>query len=362
MISLNRKQSIIAVFAIATLIYSCTWIYKRSYTVYLDDARVASNIIVISSKVPGWITDLPIHSGQRVKQHQLLASIDSRQTELALQTIDLKIANKKLSIERAKTQQQLVGDRVKNQRQSSQASLESTQAALQKADSVLQSAQLDFDRSKSMWAKKLISGQRWDAAKLTRSKATHAYSEAKAQLHFQQSELQKSVAALKEQEIQIKTLEILQREMQLLEVEKHNTKIQLSDRTIRSPVKKAVIDKTFVHAGEYVLPGRRMLLLHDPADIWIQANARETEIRHIKPGAKAQVTIDAYPGEVFDAVVERLDHATTSQFALLPDPNPSGNFTKVTQRLSLRIAIQQKDDLLKPGMMVEVEIDTRDPE
>jgi membrane fusion protein (multidrug efflux system) len=361
MIRLTRKQSLLTLLTIVLLVVSAFWIYKRSHTVYLDDARGASNIIAISSKVPGWIVKLPISSGQKIEQGELLANIDARQTELALEAIELKIANKQLSIERARPQQQLVGDRVNNQRQSREAALESTKAALNKSESVLESAKLDFDRSKSMWQKKLISAQRWDAAKLIRSKATHAHSEAKAQLHFQQSELKKAIAALKEQEIQIKTLAILQREMQLLEVEKHNTQIQLSDRTIRSPLKNAVIDKTFVHAGEYVLPGRRMVLLHNPADVWIQANARETEIRHIKPGAKARVTVDAYPGIVFEAVVERLDPATTSQFALLPNPTPSGNFTKVTQRLSVRIAIQQKDDLLKPGMMVEVEIDTREP-
>lgn len=361
MIRLSRKQILIAVVAVPVFIYLCFWLVKRSHTVYLDDARIASNIIAISSKVPGWIVQMPISSGQLVDKNTKLANIDARQTQLALQTIDLKIANKKLSIERGKTQQQLVGDRVNNQLNSREAALDSTKAALQKADSVLQSAQSNYDRSKSMWSKKLISAQHWDQAKLSLSKSTHAYSEAEAQLHFQESELQKATAALNEREIQIKTLEILQRELELLAVEKHNTQIDLSDREIHSPLNNAVIDKTFVHAGEYVLPGRRMLLLHDPQDIWIQANAKETEIRLIKPGAKAKVYIDAYPGREFDAVVERLDHATTSQFALLPNPNPSGNFTKVTQRLSLRIAIKQEDNLLKPGMMVEVEIDTRQP-
>ncbi|MCV6627026.1 MAG: efflux RND transporter periplasmic adaptor subunit, partial [Cellvibrionaceae bacterium] len=302
---------------------------------------------------------LPISSGQRVDQQTILAKMDARQTELSLRTIELKIANQKLSIERAQTQLQLVTENVDNKYKSAIAAVERAKASLKKAKSVLDAAQNNYDRSASMWQKKLISAQRWDAVKLDLSKSRHAHDEATAALHQIESDNSRAKAALQERTIQTKTLEIAQRQLELLEVEKNNTLIALSDREIRSPLETAVIDKTFVHAGEFVPAGRRLLMLHDPNDIWIQANVKETQVRHIRVGAKAKVSVDAYPDETFAATVERIDHATTSQFALLPNPNPSGNFTKVTQRLSLRLGIEQRDGLLKPGMMVGVEIDTR---
>jgi membrane fusion protein (multidrug efflux system) len=89
--------------------------------------------------------------------------------------------------------------------------------------------------------------------------------------------------------------------------------------------------------------------------VWVEANVKETAIGLLKPGMKAQVRIDAYPGRVFTGEIYRIGQAATSKFALLPDPNPSGNFTKITQRLPIRVAVRQIDGLLKPGMMVEVE-------
>ena len=127
-------------------------------------------------------------------------------------------------------------------------------------------------------------------------------------------------------------------------------------RQVVSPV-DGVISRTFIAAGEYASAGQRLLLLHDPTKIWIEARFRETDIRRLTVGQHVHITIDAYPDETFEGTIERIGHAATSEFALLPTPNPTGNFTKVTQRLPVRIAIQQRDGRLRPGMMVEAYVD-----
>ena len=91
------------------------------------------------------------------------------------------------------------------------------------------------------------------------------------------------------------------------------------------------------------------------SEIWVEANVKETDVRLLKPGMKAEVRVDAYPGRVFAGEVFRIGQTATSKFALLPDPNPSGNFTKITQRLPVRILLTEKDPALRPGMMVEVD-------
>jgi membrane fusion protein (multidrug efflux system) len=133
--------------------------------------------------------------------------------------------------------------------------------------------------------------------------------------------------------------------------------LDLEDRTLRSPV-RGVVDRTFVEPGEYVGAGQRLLLVHDPSVIWIEANVRETQLRRLAVGQKVRVRVDAYPDEAFEGSVERIGHAATSTFALLPAPNPSGNFTKITQRVPVRIAVSQREGRLRPGMMVEVRIAT----
>jgi len=99
--------------------------------------------------------------------------------------------------------------------------------------------------------------------------------------------------------------------------------------------------------------------VHDPKKVWIDANVKETDIRRVKIGQKADITVDAYPDRKFEGKVIAIGNAATSEFALLPTPNPSGNFTKITQRLRVRVAIEQDQKLLRPGMMVEVFIDVR---
>jgi membrane fusion protein (multidrug efflux system) len=131
--------------------------------------------------------------------------------------------------------------------------------------------------------------------------------------------------------------------------------LDIADRTIRMPFDGSV-DRVFVDAREYVAAGQRLLMLHDPARVRIEANVKETELRHFRTGTSVQVWVDAYPGRGFEGVVERVGGAATSEFALLPSPNPSGNFTKITQRLAIRVALRPPPEpgLLRPGMMVKV--------
>jgi membrane fusion protein (multidrug efflux system) len=135
--------------------------------------------------------------------------------------------------------------------------------------------------------------------------------------------------------------------------------VDIADRTIRSPADGRIV-MTFVRKGEHVGAGQRMVMFHDPTDIWVEANVKETAVGLLKPGMKAHVRVDAYPGRVIAGEIYRIGQAATSKFALLPDPNPSGNFTKITQRLPVRILLTEKDATLRPGMMVEIDIAVRD--
>jgi len=118
-----------------------------------------------------------------------------------------------------------------------------------------------------------------------------------------------------------------------------------------------VVAQTFVESGEHLRAGARVLMLHDPTRIWVAANVKETELYRFEEGARVSAVIDAFPGQALAGVVSWIAPAATSQFALLPNANPSGNFTKVTQRVGLRIDLDEVPPRLSPGMMVEVSID-----
>src|SRR5690606_34696076 len=181
------------------------------------------------------------------------------------------------------------------------------------------------------------------AAEIDRARARLAVIEAE---RAQIAVLDRQIATLDD----AKAGELARRKQQLIDLE---------HREIRAAF-DGVVDQTFVDVGEYVAPGTRLLMYHDPTEVWVDANVKETEFERVKLGAPAAITVDAWPGREFHGRVVRLGQAATSQFALLPSPNPSGNFTKVTQRLPVRIELEDAAGLLGPGMMVEVAIDVVD--
>jgi len=126
-----------------------------------------------------------------------------------------------------------------------------------------------------------------------------------------------------------------------------------------------VVDRTIVNVGSYVQAGQWIMLVHDPRNLWVEANIKETAIGRVRVGQKVDIQVDAYPDKHFSGHVIRVGDAATNQFALLPSPNPSGNFTKITQRVPVRIALDDPendspDNRLKPGLMAEVSINVAD--
>ena len=143
------------------------------------------------------------------------------------------------------------------------------------------------------------------------------------------------------------------------EAERGLREIDLARRTVTAAF-DGIIDATFVDVGEYATPGTRLLMYHAPDAVWIDANVKETEFARIRVGSKARITVDAFPGRTFQGEVIGMGGAATSTLALLPSPNPSGNFTKVTQRLPIRVSIEAEGVALRPGMMVEIYADVAD--
>ena len=130
---------------------------------------------------------------------------------------------------------------------------------------------------------------------------------------------------------------------------------EIDRRMIRSPL-AGVVDQTFAQAGEYVSRGARLLVIHDPEKLWVEANLRETDIARVTIGNVVDIRVDAYPDRIFNGRVTHIGAAANSRFSLLPNLNQSGNFTKVTQRIETHIAVLEPSGILKPGMMVEISI------
>ena len=346
--------SAIVILALSSL-WLAWWFFERADYVHVNDARVAANMVSISSRIPGLVTDLHITEGQAIGANQLLATIDERDIRLKLKALEARLATEKGEFVRQQSQLALTERQIETAITAQKSHLAAAVAAAREAEIMETQASHDVNRATTLRKDKLIADEQWEQRSLSQQTATQLYQRRLAEVQAASAEVLRAEAARAQLRVLENELTIILLRQDQLDVDRQQLLKTLADHTINSPI-AGVIDETFINPGEYVYPGQRILMLHNPAELWIKANVKETEIRHISVNSPVLIAVDAWPEKTFYGRIERIGEAATSQFALLPSPNPSGNFTKITQRLEVRIGIDDPQGLLKPGMMVELQI------
>ena len=358
----TRRRLLQGLVAIAVVVAG-TWFavveVKQRFThVHETDARVAGDLVTVSARVAGRLVELTATSGDRVARGQIIARIDAREQGLLLDQLEARLAAARAERERFAAERNLIDEQTRSRLQTARSNHRSAQASVAALEPQLELAHAELDRARSLYEKRVISVQQLEQ---TRAEARRIEGEHRMAV----AELEESAARVNEARVERARLDVLDREVDKLGHQEaelrgriEQQRLDVADRTIRSSV-DGVVDRTFAQVGEYVRPGQRLAIVHDPERVWIEANVKETQFRKLAVGQPVEVRVDAYPGEVFHGRVQILGSATTGSFALLPSPNPSGNFTKITQRLPVRIEIEQTGERLAPGMMVEVHIDVR---
>lgn len=340
----------------AIVAWAANWARTTLFYVHETDARIVSDMITVSSRVDGLVTSRPVEEGSRVGAGDVIATIDARQAELRFAELEAELASADAAIARLDSEIVLADRSTATRIDSARSKLAEARATREAAEQELNYAEAEFRRARALSETAVIAASRLDRTRADYLKMQQELARATAQITTAQ-------AVLAEAEADRHRLDVLASE-RLTQIARRaeitarmeRARLDIAERMVTSPI-PGVVSRTFVSAGEYVAAGQRIALLHDPADIWIEARFRETDIRRLAVGQEVQVTVDAYPDESFTGHIERIGQAATSEFALLPTPNPSGNFTKVTQRLPVRIQVEQRDGRLRPGMMVEVYVD-----
>jgi membrane fusion protein (multidrug efflux system) len=355
----RRKAITIGVIGLVMIVLAAFWLHRRLTHIYIDDARVDGEVITISSRVAGWITELPSGEGDEVKKSQLLVSIDDRDARAQRDVLRARVASLEGQMAVLAAQRGQVDEETSGKFQSETNRLASAEADVQAREVDMRQASADLKRNQDLARQKWISEQALEKSRLSSQQAEMSHRRAQADVAAVRGTLSAAGGSRKQLLVIEQQLKVLNRQADEVRAEMRRQELDIADRNIMSPADGKVV-MTFVRKGELVSAGQRILMFHDPARIWIEANVKETDIGQIKTGMIAQIHVDAYPDKVFEAKVVRIGQAATSKFALLPDPNPSGNFTKITQRLPVRLQLSDNDQLLRPGMMVEVGIDVRD--
>lgn len=351
----RHKAKFVALLAIGFLVAGGYWVYMRYTHIYIDDARIDGEVVTLSSRVGGWLMELPVIEGDEVKKGQVLARIDDRDSVLQREVLvsKLRAIESQIGVTHAQTGQ--VAQETAGRYQSESNRLVASEADAGATAAQLRQAELEMKRMQGL--EKYVSGQEIDQARAAYQLAQERHRKALADVAAARGAL--SSAGGSRQQVQVigQQQQVLARQADEIRAEIKRRDIDITDRTLSAPADGRVV-MTFVRKGEHVSAGQRIMMFHDPKEIWVEANVKETDVGYLKPGMKADIKVDAYPGQVFKGEVFRIGQAATNRFALLPDPNPSGNFTKITQRLPLRVKLTEKDARLRPGMMVEVIIET----
>lgn len=352
------RYVIVAVILVVGGVWGAQEIQQRFTHVYEYDARIAGSLITVSSRVSGWVTKIHVSEGDEVAKGQVVFEIDTRDSELLVDQLVAQIQGVDAERQRLLAEKDLVDKQTESRYRTQKSELSAARTIVKSLQPQLKLARSELKRAKSLFQKKIVARKTHDQAQARMQQLAGEYDTASADVQAAKDKLLEAEA----ERIQLRVLDgeiaKLSHEEGVMRSRLAQQKLDLADRSIRAPV-SGVIDKVFVDTGEYISPGQRLALTHDPHSIWIEANIKETEIRKLKIGQVVVVGVDAYPDTSFTGRVITIGNTTTAEFALLPSPNPSGNFTKITQRLPVRIAIEQKEGLLRPGMMVEVNIDIR---
>jgi len=377
------------------------WKYFSAYE-DTDDAQVDGHINAISARINGYVLDVPVEDEQYVKAGDVLARIDPKDYSVALANAradlaaaeaaflssrtDVPITSTTTSSQlknarsgRADTDAALLG--AQRQLSAAQARLDTAQAQVREAQSTYKNTVDDVARYKLLVVKDEIPRQRYDTAvsisdtaKATVDARQAAVLEAEQNVRVAQSAIDQANARIAQADASIesaltapqqvavsqaraKTAEALVAQRRTL-VEQ--AQLNLSYCTIVAPV-SGIVEKKSVEVGSNVSPGQELMAVIPLDDIWVTADFKEAQLRHMKAGQRVTFSVDAYDRE-YKGRVTGIGGASGSLLSLLPPENATGNFVKVVQRLPVRIDIdpnQNHDHRLRPGMSVEPKVYVR---
>jgi membrane fusion protein, multidrug efflux system len=326
------------------------------FLVSTDDAYVGADTSIVAAKATGHLTAVPVVDNQIVHKGDLLAAIDDGDYQNAVDAARARIGTQDATIARFGRQIEAQGAII------AQAEAQVATAAAQEtsADADVERAALEYDRSFKLAQTNFGSQQRLEqatadhqrtvaalaGAKASQASAVAALDGAKANLDVLKA--QKDEAARQRNEL-VTTLAMAGR--------------NLSFTRVLAPFDGVVGNKA-AQVGNFVQPGTRLMALVPLNDSYVDANFKETQLADIKPGQKVEVSIDALDGKTVEGVVSSISPASGAQFSLLPPDNATGNFTKVVQRVAVRVTFPEevlKEVVLRPGLSVVATVHTRDP-
>jgi membrane fusion protein, multidrug efflux system len=320
--------------------YGYHWFTVGRFIVSTDDAYVHADATTLAAKVSGYVATIGVADNAYVHAGDVIARIDDGDYRLAADTARDKLATQQATVAR-------IGKQIEAQK----ASVAQAKAQLASAQAVETRTQSELKRQQELAAKQFASRQTLEQAQANRDQAVAGVQSAQAALDSAIANIDVLTAQRQE----------ASRQAQELKTALAKAERDLSFTVIHAPI-DGVIGNRAMQVGDFVQTGQRLASLVPLADVYIDANFKETQLARLKPGQPVSISVDALSSGAIKGTVASVSPASGSVFSLLPPDNATGNFTKIVQRLTVRIRLPADvtyQRLLRPGMSVVVDVNTK---
>jgi len=328
-----------ALLGLAAASYGVYYVLVGRFYISTDDAYVRANNSLLAARVAGHITAILPTDNSLVRKGEVIFRIDDGDYKIAVDAARTKIATQQATI-----------DRIGRQIAAQSSAVEQAQANLASAEAGLKRAGLDFDRQQTLNTRGFASHATFEQSEAARDQGVAGVKAAQAAYDNARDMVEVTKAQQAEAQAQLAELQT-----SLAKAER-----DLDFTYVRAPV-DGIFSNRLINLGDYVALGQRLANLVPLDEVFIDANFKETQLKRIRPGQPVTISVDAYGHRKFAGTVESISPAAGSVFTLLPPDNATGNFTKIVQRLPVRIHVPRevaRENLLRAGMSVYATVNT----
>ncbi|HEX4020033.1 MAG TPA: HlyD family secretion protein [Acidobacteriaceae bacterium] len=379
----SRKRFIILGVGALLLIGAALFWWHSTYYEDTDDAQIDGRLVQVSARIKGQVINLNVDDNQKVERGQVLVQIDPRDFQAALDQAEASLTSAQANYEAALVNVPITDINTGSQLRSARADVQGSLSAISQSEKQLDAAQaqvmaaqanntkaqLDLQRYTPLVQRDVISKQQFDATVATAAASKAQVEEAQANLLAAEQAVRQANERLTESQASYSSAETGPKQVaaqkakadqaaaqvQQAQAAVEQARLNLSYTTITAPESGIVNNKT-VEVGQNVSSGQTLMTLIPLENVWVTANFKETQLRHMRAGQLVTITVDAYGGREYHGKVTQIGGATGSMLSLFPPENATGNYVKVVQRIPVRIDFtnpdENKDHLLRPGMSV----------
>jgi membrane fusion protein (multidrug efflux system) len=382
----RRKGIVIAVVIVLVLAAAGFWWYS-TYSENTDDAQIDGHLIQVSARISGQVLKVDVEENQVVKAGDTIAELDPRDYQVAVEKAEAVLASAQANAAAAQVNVPITTANTGSNLSSAGADVSGTQAGISQAQQQLEAAharvaqaqannikaQADLERYRPLVAKDVISKQQFDAAVAAADAASAALSDARhseqaagdavrvAREREAQAQAGLKFAQTAPQQVAAQSARAKQAMAQVEEAQAQldQAKLDLSYTKIVAPT-AGIITRKSVEINQNVAPGQNLLTLVSLEGLWVTANFKETQLKHMAAGQPVEIEVDA-TGKTYHGRVTQIGGATGSVLSLFPPENATGNYVKVVQRVPVRVdftdlANEDSNHLLRPGLSVEPKV------